>query len=147
MSRRTPAGDAFSLVAVKIMYLNGILMEAGDNMASTADQSSARWRVLAAAEMKLMTVAEVARALGLARQSVQRIADSLSEEGLISYKDNPTDKRAMHVALTAAGRKALSAIQAKQRKWADEIGDKMGVRSLKEIDVLLRELIQALKES
>lgn len=115
-------------------------------MASTAGQSSARWRVLAAAEMKLMTVAEIARALSLARQSVQRVSDSLSEEGLISYKDNPSDKRAMHVALTAAGRKALSSIQAKQRKWADEIGAKMGAKSLKDIDGLLRELIQSLKE-
>lgn len=146
MSRRTPAGDAFSLVAVKIMYLNGILLESGDRIASAAGQTSARWRVLAAAEMKLMTVAEIARALGLARQSVQRLADSLTEEGLTTYKDNPSDKRAMNLALTAAGRKALTTIQAEQRKWADEVGGKMSVKSLKEIDSTLRELIAALEE-
>ncbi|MBS1969370.1 MAG: MarR family transcriptional regulator [Bdellovibrionales bacterium] len=146
MSRRTPAGDAFSLVAVKIMYLNGILLESGDRIASVAGQTSARWRVLAAAEMKLMTVAEIARALSLARQSVQRLADSLTEEGLTTYKDNPNDKRAMHLALTASGRKALTTIQAEQRKWADEVGSHMSVKSLKEIDSTLRELISALEE-
>jgi len=147
MSRRTPAGDAFSLVAVKIMFLNGVLLEAGDRIAYSAGQTSARWRVIAAAEMKLMTVAEVARALGLARQSVQRLADSLSEEGLTVYKDNPNDKRAMHLALTAAGKRALTTIQAEQRKWADKVGSKMSVKSLKEIDSTLRELISALEEN
>lgn len=147
MARRTTAGDAFSGVAVKILYLNGLLTEMGDQLASSAGQSSSRWRVLAAAEMKTMTVAEIARALGLARQSVQRLADILTEEGFTLYKENPNDKRAMHLSLTAKGRKALTTIQTEQIRWANELGEKMGVNSLKQIENSLRDLIEALNET
>lgn len=144
MARRSPAGDAFSSVAVKILYLNGVLTEMGDNLAAAAGQTSARWRVLAAAEIKTMTVAEIARALGLTRQSVQRLADVLTKEGLTLYKANPTDKRAMHLALTAKGKKALSTIQTEQVRWANGVGEQIGESSLKKIEISLRELMVTL---
>ncbi len=53
----------------------GLLTAAGDVLARPAGQTSARWQVLAAVEDAPATVADVARALGLARQSVQREAD------------------------------------------------------------------------
>ena len=86
---RTPAGDALGAVAIRVLRLAGPLTAAGDALARPAGQTSARWQVLAALENAPATVADVARMLGLARQSVQRVADVLAAEGLISYDDNP----------------------------------------------------------
>jgi len=147
MSRRTSEGNAYSSVAVKILHLNSLLTAAGAGLAASAGQTSSRWRVLAAAEVKTMTVAEIARALGLTRQSVQRMADLLTEEGFTIYKENATDKRTMYLSLTGKGRKALTTIQAEQARWANEMGDKLGATSLKQIENSLRILIDVLEET
>src|SRR4051812_17740683 len=86
---RTPAGDAFSGLAFRVLRLAGLLTAAGDALARPAGQSAARWQVLAAVEAEPRSVAGIARALGLARQSVQRVADALEAGGLVRYEDNP----------------------------------------------------------
>jgi len=142
--RRTPAGDAVSAVAVQVLRLAGMLLEAGDALAAPAGQTSARWRVLAAVEDAPATVATVARALGQARQSVQRVADLLAAEGLAAYVDDPGDRRAMLLRLTARGRSTLRAIQEAQRGWADALGATVGGRDLAAASVTLARLTDAL---
>jgi DNA-binding MarR family transcriptional regulator len=127
---RTPAGDALSLFAMQVLRLAGVLIDVGDALAKPMGQTSARWRVLAAVEDGSATVATIARALGQARQSVQRIADLLAADGLAEYEHDPDDRRAMRLRLTARGRGALRAIQVAQRGWADEIGAAVGEREL-----------------
>ena len=130
-SVRTPAGDAFSGFAFRILRLAGLLTAAGDELARPAGQTSARWQVLAAVEHSPASVAAVARMLALARQSVQRVADVLEEEGLLAYDENPDHARAKLARLTPAGRHALSSIQAAQRVWANRLGAALGEPELK----------------
>ena len=85
-ARRTPAGDAFSAMVVRLIRLQGFLSAAGDALARPSGQSTARWQVLAVVENGSVTVADIARALTLARQSVQRVADILAAEGLVVYE-------------------------------------------------------------
>src|SRR5689334_12942586 len=96
---RTAAGDAFSSVAVQLMLLAARLELDGDRLANAAGQSAARWRVLAAVEDAPRTVASIARRLELKRQSVQRLADALVEDGLLAASDNPDDQRAALLSL------------------------------------------------
>jgi DNA-binding MarR family transcriptional regulator len=147
MSKRTPQGEAFSKVLVDLMYLNGLIMAKGDEMAAIAKQSSARWRVLAAIEENPKTVAQIARDLGQARQSVQRIADSLAEEKAISYISNPGDQRSDLVELKEKGRQSLIQIQSEQIKWANKMGEKMGAKSIQSLKEELERLSQALGQS
>jgi DNA-binding MarR family transcriptional regulator len=142
--RRTAAGDAVSLLAVQVLKLGGMLIDAGDALAAPFGQTSARWRVLAAIEEEPATVAAIARALGQARQSVQRVADLLAAEGLTTYDDNPDHRRAMLLRLTTRGRSTLRAIQAAQRGWADELGGAVGERELRAASVTLSRLTEAL---
>jgi DNA-binding MarR family transcriptional regulator len=142
--RRTAAGDAVSLLAVQVLKLAGMLIDAGDALAAPSGQTSARWRVLAAIEEEPATVAAIARALGQARQSVQRVADLLAAEGLTTYDDNPDHRRAMLLRLTTRGRSTLRAIQAAQRGWADELGGAVGERELRAASVTLSRLTEAL---
>ena len=141
--RRSPAGDAFSGLAIRVLRLGGLLGAAGDALARPAGQSSARWQVLAAAEHGPATVAQVARLLGLTRQSVQRVADLLEREGLAAYRDNPADQRAMLLHLTPRGRSVLASIQEAQRGWADALGAEVGEADLRRASAVLDRVLAA----
>jgi DNA-binding MarR family transcriptional regulator len=143
-ARRTPAGNAFSAVAILILRLAGHLTAAGDQLARPAGQTSARWQVLAAAENEPVTVAHIARSLGLARQSVQRVADVLAKEGLADYQENPAHRRAKLLRLMPKGRAVLRSIQAAQQPWADRLGGEIGEGELQRAAAILERLLQAL---
>jgi DNA-binding MarR family transcriptional regulator len=141
---RSPAGDAWSALAVQLLRAGALLTAAGDALAAPAGQSSARWQVLAAADHAPATVADIARALGLARQSVQRIADLLEREGLAAYEDNPEHARAKLLRLTPRGAATLATIQEAQRAWADELGAAIGEPTLARAREALDRVLAAL---
>jgi DNA-binding MarR family transcriptional regulator len=141
---RTPAGDTFSGLVARVFRLNGLLAAEGDALARPTGQTSARWQVLAMVENGPATVAQTARTLGLARQSVQRVADVLEADGLVAYADNPSHRRARLVGLTAEGRRVLTSIQAAQRPWADAIGKAVGQADLRRASDILDRLLEAM---
>lgn len=141
---RTPAGDAFSELVVLVFRLNGLLAAAGDALAEPAGQSTARWRVLAAIEHAPLTVSQIARLWGLARQSVQRVADVLAQEGLAAYEENPAHRRAQLLRLAPRGRSALRTIQAAQRVWADAMGAEIGEANLRKASDALGRVLRCL---
>jgi DNA-binding MarR family transcriptional regulator len=144
IKERTEAGQAFSELVVRVFRLDGLLTAAGDALAEPVGQTTARWRVLAAVEREPLSVSAVAHAWSLARQSVQRIADLLEEEGLVAYEENPTHRRAKLMRLTPAGRAALRRIQAAQLAWADELGAEVGEAELQTANRTLERVIEAL---
>jgi DNA-binding MarR family transcriptional regulator len=117
--------DPLSRFSLSIFRVYGLLMESGDRMTRALGQSSARWQVLGRAGYQPQTVAQMAREMGHARQSVQRVADVLEREGLVAYKDNPADRRAKLVELTPQGTEVLMAIYALNEKWSGHIMDKL----------------------
>jgi DNA-binding MarR family transcriptional regulator len=144
---RTPAGDAFSELVVQVFQLDGLLSAAGDALARPAGQTSARWRILASVEDDPSTVSQIARAWGLARQSVQRVADALVQEGWAVYEENPGHRRAQLLVLTPQGRRALRRIQAAQRSWANELGVEIGEADLRQAGSVLARVLEALRAS
>lgn len=145
-SSRSPAGEVLSRLIVQVFQLDGALTEAGDALARPAAQTTARWRVLAAVEREPRTVAQIARAWSFARQSVQRTADALERDGLVTYEDNPSHRRAKLVQLTPAGESALAQIQAAQQAWANELGEQIGVADLEAAEAILARVLSALAE-
>lgn len=129
---------------MQVFRLDGALTAAGDTLARPAGQTSARWRVLAAVERQPLTVAQIARAWSLARQSVQRVADALERDGLVAYEENPLHRRAKLVRLTRRGAEALAEIQAAQQQWADEVGARVGAADLDAAADVLARLLAAL---
>jgi DNA-binding MarR family transcriptional regulator len=93
-----------------------------------------------------MTVAQIARAWSLARQSVQRIADLLARDGLVAYDDNPEHRRAKLVRLTPTGRKTLTQIQMAQRRWADDIAMRLSPDDLETVNRILGEMLEELTD-
>jgi DNA-binding MarR family transcriptional regulator len=133
-----------SELVVHVFRLNGLLTAAGDAMAAPTGQTSARWRVLAAIEDAPLTVPQVARAWWLSRQSVQRVADVLVDEGFAEYGENPGHRRSKLLRITPRGHSALRTIREAQRAWADAVGGEIGATDLRTANAILARAVEAL---
>lgn len=141
---RTAAGDAFAAFSMLVLRLAAHLGAEGDALAKPSGQTSARWQVLAAASHANMSVADIGRILGLARQGVQRIADLLEAEGLVHYEENPAHQRAKLLVLTPEGEATLHDIQTRQATWADALGTEIGVDDLRTATAVLGRTLEHL---
>ena len=77
MKKRTPEGEALTLIILETFRLNGALLEAGNQLTKPFELTSARWQVMGPVSEQPLTVAQIARRMGLARQGVQRIVNDL----------------------------------------------------------------------
>lgn len=142
---RTAEGDALSGLAIGVLRVAGYLTQAGDALSKPFGQTSARWQVLAAAANAPLSVAQIARVLGLSRQAVQRLADLLEADGLARYEDNPAHQRAKLLTLTPAGEKTLADIQAKQAVWANALGARIGEADLLQAQRIVQRVLEVLE--
>jgi DNA-binding MarR family transcriptional regulator len=144
---RSAAGEAFNDVVEQVLRLHGSFTTAGEALAKPAGQSLARWVVLDQCRGAPATVSEIARRLRLARQSVQRIADVLVQDGLCVYRANPHHQRAKLLELTRTGRSKLYTIDIAQRKWCDALGKTIGEGTLRRTATALRRVIDAVEST
>ena len=77
-----------------------------------------------------MTVAQIARRMGLSRQGVQRIVNDLVALDMIQLLPNQDHKRAPLVVLSRKGRDAISEVNVVQAQWVNEIAEGLSERSL-----------------
>ncbi len=140
----TKVGTAFTELVLNIFKLNGALLEAGNALTKPVGQSSARWQVMGCIDNQALSVATIARIMGLARQSVQRTADILVLEGLAKYEENPEHKRAQLLCLTKKGLLALEQIETAQAAWANTLGKKLGKTELEAINAALARVLEVL---
>ena len=84
------------------------LEEAAANEAG--GQSIARWQVLHTASSGKCTVPDIARRLGLTRQSVQRVAHALVNDKLASLAPNPNRRNSPYLQLTLLGSQTWASI-------------------------------------
>src|ERR1700730_7162077 len=112
--------DAVSALIVETLRLNGRLLASGDALVADVGLTSARWQVLGAMALSPvpLPVAHIARNMGLARQTVQRLANDLEREGFVRFAANPHHQRAKLVLLTARGQSAYAAAMERQKPWA-----------------------------
>jgi DNA-binding MarR family transcriptional regulator len=120
-SRHTPAGQAVTELILATFRLNGRLLAAGDQLTRDLGLSSARWQVMGALADGPLPAAQIARNMGLTRQSVQRTVDVLAEEQLVTFAENPYHQRAKLVRLTERGVKLLEEVTRRQATWANQL--------------------------
>jgi DNA-binding MarR family transcriptional regulator len=143
----SPSSAALTRVVLEVFRLNGLLLAHGDLLSQDAGLTSARWQVLAAVRIagEPLTVAQIARNMGLTRQGVQRNVDLLQRDGLLAFKDNPQHKRAKWVVLTRSGEAAAEQMRAIHRDWADQQSADLDVDELKAALVVLQKLRERLE--
>jgi DNA-binding MarR family transcriptional regulator len=139
------AGEVLTSLIVPVIRLEAYFSRAGETIAAAGGQTLARWLVLENVGEAPATVAQIARGLGYTRQSVQRVADLLEQDGLTSYTLNPAHQRSQLVRITPLGRKTLSAIQRAQRIWADRVGGEIGEAELRQASSVVDNLTRILK--
>ena len=129
---RTPAGTAFTAVVLEAFRLYGALLAAGNTLCEGTGLTSTRWQVLGAAAMHegALTVAQIARAMGQTRQSVQRTVDELEREGIVERVAHPEHRRARPVQLTERGVALFAEMRRRQAPWANRTAEGIGAPAL-----------------
>ena len=146
---RTPEGEAATDVVLRTFRANGLFLAAGDLLAAEEGLTSARWQVLGALALadRPLTVPQVARRMGLTRQSVQASVDRLRREGLVEAEDNPDHRRSPLMRLTDLGDEKFRAIQRRQVKWINALAADMRVSDLATTARVLEQLSERLSET
>jgi len=128
--------------------LNSRLQLTADRMARDVGLSAARWQMLSVVSQatKPLTISDIARSMGLARQSVQRVADALCEEGLISYQPNPKHQRASLVTMTKQAAALLEQLDNQRIAWAREVAAALQVADIKAANAVLQAISEKLDD-
>ncbi|MDB5507034.1 MAG: MarR family transcriptional regulator [Devosia sp.] len=132
--------DAWTRFAEALFRVNGLMLAAGETITRPIGQSSARWQVLGGLGYGPKTVAAMAREIGHARQSVQRVADRLAAEGLVIYRDKPDDRRTSLLELTPAGEAVLGAIFERQVAWSERVTSRLSAEQLDALSIALAQI-------
>jgi DNA-binding MarR family transcriptional regulator len=129
-----------SRLALDVFGLNGALLAAGDALVAPLGLTSARWQVMGAiAEGQGgLSVAGIARRMGLVRQSVQRIANELAADGIIRFAPNPHHRRARLLQLTPHGAALFDAASARWLVVADALVAAIGPGDVERASVIIR---------
>lgn len=99
--------ETYRLLIADVYELAGASRRASEQLAREVGQSAARWHVMSVFSESELSVATAARRLGLARQSVQRVADELVRDEHLRVRPDPTDRRAPLLGLTDSGQVLL----------------------------------------
>ncbi|MFE9998884.1 MarR family winged helix-turn-helix transcriptional regulator [Streptomyces avermitilis] len=138
--------DLFSRGALAVFRLNGQFLGVAEELARPAGLTAAWWQVLGAVLGEPLPVSGIARAMGITRQSVQRIADLLVERGLAEYRPNPAHRRAKLLAPTEEGRAAVARIGPGHAAFAGRLAKALGDAELAEAVRVLERLSNTLDE-
>ncbi|MCJ1678380.1 MarR family transcriptional regulator [Streptomyces sp. APSN-46.1] len=136
--------DLLSRTALGVFRLNGQFLAVSEELAKPAGLTAARWQVLGAVLREPLPVAGIARAMGITRQSVQRIADLLAAQGLAEYVPNPAHRRAKLLRPTDAGRAAIARITPGHATLATRLAAELGDTAFREATRALERLSAAL---
>jgi len=135
----TPAGQALTALMREVCRLHGLWLVAGEHVMHPCGLSSARWQVLDALDLagEPLSVAHIARQMGLTRQSVQRTVDLLAADGLVAFADNPHHRRAKLVGFTPRGSTTMDEVHRVQSTWVNDLAHELSVHACYDAQQLL----------
>jgi DNA-binding MarR family transcriptional regulator len=123
VSKPAPGPGSRALALHRLMIatfrLNGALLELGDTMTRDVELTGSRWQVLATLVSRSLTVPQIARRLGVQRQSVQQIVEVLTRDGFVALAENPDHARSRLVELTEQGVRAARRMRARELEWTE----------------------------
>jgi DNA-binding MarR family transcriptional regulator len=146
---RTPEGEAATQVILSTFRANGLLLAAGDLLTADEGLTSARWQVLGAIALaeRPLTVPQIARRIGLTRQSVHASVGRLVHDGLVELAPNADHRRSPLVCLTEPGTATYAATDRRQAAWVNRLAGGIGRTDLETTTRVLDELCRRLELS
>lgn len=145
-ARRTHEGELATRVILATFRANGLFLAAGDDLTAAERLNSARWQVLGALALadRPLTVPQIARGMGLTRQSVHATVRRLVADGLLELGPNADHRRSPLVSLTPVGQTTYDRLHERQVAWVDELASGIAADDLEAavrvLDVLSRRL-------
>lgn len=147
MAKRSPEGEILTDIILETFRLNGALLEAGNRLTKPLELTSARWQVMGPVSEQPLTVAQIARRMGLARQGVQRIVNDLERLGMVTFEPNSDHKRAPLITLSKKGEAAIAKINAAQSVWVNQLADGLSDRQLRQALRILQTVRERTEET
>lgn len=138
------AESDFQRIAAACALMARRLEDEHRRVARAAGLTPASWAVLRAAADGVPTVPQVARRLGLSRQSVQRVADRLAESSHLRFVRNPDHRRSLRLQLTETGRAALGALEREARSREPDLSDDLDPEEVEATLQVLRAIAEQL---
>ena len=125
--------DAMVELIGESFRLNSRLQTTADRMARDVGLTGTRWQVLNAVAQatRPATISDIARWMGLARQSVQQVANALAKDRLIAYAPNPKHQRASLVVVTKKAAKLLEQLDEQRFAWARTVAATLPATDIK----------------
>ena len=133
-------------LVAEVFELAAALRRDGEATAKLAGQTQARWQVMWIAATGRLSVPMIARRLGLARQSVQRVADEIVAEGHATFEPNPDHQRSPLLILTSNGQAVLDTINKQGRQRNLHTANILGDEGITELRQLLTRYRDALRD-
>jgi DNA-binding MarR family transcriptional regulator len=127
---RSSKGVLLTELILAIFQANVDLVESGPFIAQDEEMTSIRWQTLNALKVSAKTAAQIGRELGLSRQGALWNTQALEELELVEQIDNPSDRRAKLVSLTAKGRERLDGANVKQSEWVNALAKQFTVSEI-----------------
>ncbi len=145
----TSEAGAMIRLNLTIFKLNGMFLDLGNELFRPIGMTHARSQVMGAINIAgvPLTAAQIARNMGLSRQSVQRIINILVDDGLLVLEDNPHHKRASLVKLTAAGEEKILQIRGVLLRWSEKVAGNFKIGELEQGLGLLQSLSDYLEQN
>lgn len=139
---RTARADSATEVVLSTFRANGLFLAAGDVLAAKEGLTSARWQVLGAVALagRPLTVPQIARRMGLTRQSVQASVNRLLSEALVEAGENPDHRRSPLIRLTKLGTRKYAELGRRQTRWISDLAAGLKVSELRTTARVLQEL-------
>nr|WP_325059699.1 MarR family transcriptional regulator [Vitreimonas sp.] len=148
MSRMSnTAFDPYAVLVARVFKTAGEMRRTGDAIAAEVGQTQARWQLIWVVSQKTQPVPDAARELGVTRQSVQRLADELAEEGVLEFLANPRHQRSPLLRLTKRGEDVLARLTAATRRHNQRMVRMLGAERINVTRDALERILRTLQDA
>ncbi len=133
-------------IMLAIFRINGRLLERGDDLVRPLGIASAQWQVLGAVSLaeKPLSAPQIAEAMGITRQGVQKQLNRMLKDNLFEKLPNPRHERSSLYRPTPKGEHVYSEAMRRETLWAHDLAKGLPGPALRETLDLLKNFLRRL---
>lgn len=144
---RTAAGQAIEELIVEIVATFFLLRAEGMRIGVVSSSGEGYWSVLRLLKLNgAQTVPQIARSRYVPRQSVQKLANEMLEDGVIELVNNPAHKRSKLLRLTPKGEAVFQQLSDRIAALTETLAAQADAAQLQNAVVVVKHLHEQLRE-
>jgi len=147
VANRTLAGQAIEELIVEIVATFFLLRAEGMRIGVVSSSGEGYWSVLRLLKLNgAQTVPQIARYRYVPRQSVQKLANEMLEDGVIELVNNPAHKRSKLLRLTPKGEALFAQLSDRIAVLTEVLAEQEDAAQLQNAVVVVKHLHEQLRE-